>query len=440
MGLWLKNLKYFFILDPLNLKPCAFSLFFPMPDFSYKVADANGTISKGVRFAASEEELVAYLQRAGFHLLDYKKTRLGFLHTFWEFLRYGSISRRDLIDFSNSMGTMLRAGVSLVHCLSELQEDIANRYFKKVIGQLVDDITSGDSLNEAMSRAPRIFPEIYVGIIAIGEETGMLDKVFFDLARHLKRLDDLILQTRKAMIYPFFIILALLLVTWVYLSVVFPMLFTLLAEFEADLPAITVFIQSASNFMQAKWQFVFSGMVLLFILYVLFRRSRPVRYTLGWCELHLPFVNRIFIQLRMAFFMRYMSMLLGAGVELLRGMNLSIKATNNIIMQDILNGCMQEVTGGVMISESFRGKKIIPNMVVRMISVGEEAGRISEQMEYVADQYEEDLSRRISWAFEVMGPMVIFLLAGMALILIMGVLLPVYDLVTQLSSQANRGF
>jgi type II secretory pathway component PulF len=135
-----------------------------------------------------------------------------------------------------------------------------------------------------------------------------------------------------------------------------------------------------------------------------------------------------------------MSMLLGAGIDMLRGMELSIKSTNNIYLRKILSECLSEVSAGVMLSESFRSRKIIPNMVIRMISVGEEAGTISDQMEYVADQYEEDLSRRINWTFEVMGPVVIFILAGMALILIMGVLLPIYDLVTELSNQTNTSF
>jgi type II secretory pathway component PulF len=109
-------------------------------------------------------------------------------------------------------------------------------------------------------------------------------------------------------------------------------------------------------------------------------------------------------------------------------------------LQKILSECLAEVAAGAMVSDSFRARKIIPNMVTRMISVGEEAGTVSEQMEYVADQYEEDLTRRINWAFEIMGPLVIFFLAGMALILIMGVLLPIYDLVGEISSQTNQSF
>ncbi len=411
-----------------------------MPDFSYKATDASGLIIKGVRSASSDAELAAQLHQAGLHLLEYKQTRLKALHSLWDLLKLGTVSRRDLIEFSNNMGVMLRAGVPLIQSLSELHEDMENRYFKKVIKSLIDNITAGDSLNEAMAREPKTFPEIYVNVIAIGEETGLLDNVFFDLARHFKRIDDLILQTHKAFIYPSFVILALILAAYVYLSMVFPLLFSLMEQFDVELPLITVIMQKLSYFMQAWWPFIFIGIIVLIVLFILSRRLDTVRYWFDWCELNLPGVKKVFIQLRMAFFMRYMSMLLGAGINTLRGMELAIKSMNNLVLRRIMSGCHSEITAGSMLSDAFRKRKIIPRMVTRMVAVGEESGNVSKQMEYVADQYEEDLTRRISWALAIMEPVLIFILAGLALALIMGILLPIYDLVNELSSQVNTGF
>jgi type II secretory pathway component PulF len=411
-----------------------------MPNFLYKATDASGMIVTGSRTAASETELAAHLHQAGLHLLEYKRTRFRALRTFLETISLGGVSRRDLIDFSNNMGVMLRAGVPLVQSLFELQEDMGNLYFKKVIKSLVDNITAGDSLNEAMAKAPKTFPEIYVNVIAIGEETGLLDNAFFDLARHFKRLDDLILQTRKAFIYPSFVLLALFLAAWVYLSMVFPLLFSLLEQFEVTLPLITIVIQAFSNFVQVWWPLIFLVLIILALLFVLSRRINTIRLWFDWCELNLPGIKKVFTQLRMAFFMRYMAMLLGAGIHTLRAMELGIKSVNNLVLRGTLEDCLMQVTAGSMLSEAFRSKKIIPNMVTRMIGVGEEAGNMSSQMEYIADHYEEDLTRRISWALAIMEPLLIFLLAGLALALIMGILLPIYDLVTELSSQTNSGF
>jgi len=411
-----------------------------MPDFSYKATDASGLIIRGVRSASSDAELAAHLHQAGLHLLEYRQTRFKALHSLGEVLKLGTVSRRDLIDFSNNMGVMLRAGVSLIQSLSELHEDADNRYFKKVIKALIDNITAGDSLNEAMSRESRTFPEIYVNVIAIGEETGRLDNVFFNLARHYKRIDDLVLQTRRAFIYPAFVILALLLVSYVYLFIVFPMLFSLLKQFEVKLPLITEILWSVSNFFQAWWPYILGTILILILLFLLSRKLKVFRLWFDWCELYLPGMKKVFIQLRMAFFMRYMAILMGAGVNILRAMELAIKSVNNIILKKILESCLYEVTGGTVLSQAFRSKKIIPNMVTRMIVVGEETGNISQQMEYVANQYEEDLTRRISWALAFMEPALIILLAVLALVLIMGILLPVYDLVTEFSNQASQSF
>lgn len=411
-----------------------------MPDFSFKATDARGLIIKGVRSASSDAELAAQLHQAGLHLLEYKETRFKALHSLWDILRLGTVSRRDLIDFSNNMGVMLRAGVPLVQCLSELHEDMDNPAFRKVIKSLIDNITAGDSLNEAMAREPKTFPEIYVNVIAIGEETGLLDNVFFDLARHFKRIDDMILQTRRAFIYPSFVVLALILAAYVYLSMVFPLLFSLLEQFDMKLPLITVILQNVSSFMQVWWPYVFTVLIVFIVLFILSRKWNSVRYAFDWCELNLPGIKKVFLQLRMAFFMRYMSMLLAAGINTLRGMELAIESMNNLVLRRVMNECHREVTAGSMLSETFRKRKIIPRMVTRMIAVGEEAGSVSKQMEYVADQYEEDLTRRIIWALTIMEPVLIFVLAGLALALIMGILLPIYDLVTELSSQVNTGF
>jgi type II secretory pathway component PulF len=199
-------------------------------------------------------------------------------------------------------------------------------------------------------------------------------------------------------------------------------------------------MQRISGFMQVWWPFVFAAMILLLVLFVLSRRWKTVRLWFDWCELNLPGIKKVFVQLRMAFFMRYMSILMGAGINTLRGLELAIKSMNNLVLQRIMEGCLRDVTAGSMLSEAFRKRKIVPRVIIRMIAVGEEAGNVSQQMEYVADQYEEDLTRRISWAMAIMEPVLIFMLAAMALALIMGVLLPIYDLVSGLSNQVNSSF
>jgi type II secretory pathway component PulF len=137
--------------------------------------------------------------------------------------------------------------------------------------------------------------------------------------------------------------------------------------------------------------------------------------------------------------MRYLSMLLAAGMDILRGLELSTESVNNLVIQRYLTMARDRVIEGDLLSTALRRVKFIPNMVVRMVAIGEESGNLPDQMEYVADYYNEQLERRIAMALALLEPILLFALAGMALALVMGVLLPLYNLVSQLSTGVGTG-
>lgn len=410
-----------------------------MPDYSYKAADSTGTISKGIRYAGNPQELAAALKQNNLFMLDYRERKdVGFLNKLSE-IQIGGVSRRDLIEFSRNMGVMLKAGVTLINALGELRQDLDSKYMQKVIAAMIEDLQAGDTLQEAMKKRPKVFPELYVNAVAIGETTGNLDAIFFDLARHYKRIDDLISNVRKAMIYPAFVLFALILAAFIFLTIVFPPLFQLLLEFDVELPTVTVVVMGVSEFLQTQWHLLIVGTIALIFLYITARRNKTSKYYLDWVELNIPYLRSLMIQLRMAFFMRYMAMLLSAGVYILQGLRLATQSVNNLVIQEFMNQARERVIEGELFSDSIRGSRYIPNMIVRMISIGEESGTLPEQMEQVADQYNEELERKIASALAMLEPILLFLLAGFALALVMGVLLPLYNLVGQLSMEAGTG-
>lgn len=410
-----------------------------MPDYSYKAADSTGTISKGIRYAGNPQELAAALKQNNLFMLDYRERKdVGFLNKLSE-IQIGGVSRRDLIEFSRNMGVMLKAGVTLINALGELRQDLDSKYLQKIIAAMIEDLQAGDTLQEAMKKRPKVFPELYVNAVAIGETTGNLDAIFFDLARHYKRIDDLISNVRKAMIYPAFVLFALILAAFIFLTIVFPPLFQLLLEFDVELPTVTVVVMGVSEFLQTQWHLLIVGTIALIFLYITARRNKTSKYYLDWVELNIPYLRSLMIQLRMAFFMRYMAMLLSAGVYILQGLRLATQSVNNLVIQEFMNQARERVIEGELFSDSIRGSRYIPNMIVRMISIGEESGTLPEQMEQVADQYNEELERKIASALAMLEPILLFLLAGFALALVMGVLLPLYNLVGQLSMEAGTG-
>ena len=408
-----------------------------MPDYAYKATDPNGAIQRGIRFAESETELDAYFKQAGLLIIEYRETRARRFLRFLDKIQLGAVKRRELVEFSNNMGVMIQAGVPVIRALNEIRQDIGNRYFKKVLAGIIQRIEEGESLHKAMAGAEKVFPPLYASVIEIGENTGRLDTVFFDLTHHLKRLDNLIRETRNALIYPCFLLAAMVITTIVALFFVFPTLLDMMKEFDVPVPVVTKVVMSISESLHYKWPLYLLYLATLFALIYLARKNSQTRYCFDWCEMKLPGIRSLFLHLRLTFFMRYMAMLLNAGIDILRGMDLGIQSVTNLMLRKKLIACRQEITEGSQLSDAFKLSRIIPNMVIRMVAVGEESGNLPGQMELVADHYNEELSHRMGVALTMLGPILVFLIAVIVLALIMGILLPLYDLVSQMSVQGG---
>lgn len=405
-----------------------------MTDYIYKAVDTRGRVIKGTRIANGIAELELRLRRSGLELLVARESSpKGSIRFFSELgMRLGSVKRQELIEFSNNMGVMLKAGVPLMDALIELREDQENRFFKGMLDTVVEEVSAGDPLNASMRKKPKCFPPLYASIIEIGENTGRLDTAFFDLAKHYKRIDDLNKNARKALIYPSFVVAVLFLVAIVFLGKVFPVIFSMFDEFNiTDLPPVTRVFVALSNIVENNWQLIVLGILIFIVLIYYLRRVKRTRYYFDWLEINIPYVKGFFLQLRMAFFARYLSMLQSAGVDILRSLELAIQSINNLVLQKILKVSRDRVEGGTPLSSTLKENRFIPNMVVRMISVGEAAGTLPEQLEFVADYYDEGLERKIAFALALMEPILIVLLAGVAMALVMAVLLPAYNILNQ---------
>ncbi|MEA3333584.1 MAG: type II secretion system F family protein [Pseudomonadota bacterium] len=409
-----------------------------MPEFAYKAANAEGSIIKGSQIAPDEVQLAARLKSQGLFLIEARQDKLKqFLNRIDDFA-VGSLSRRDLVEFSNNLSVMLRAGVPLVRSLDELGSDSENKILRKSLKKIVNDIMTGDGFSQALTKSGA-FPKLFVNLAEIGEQSGNLDRTLSDMAIHYKKIDALIRNVRKALIYPCFIMLALFLAAYVFLAKVFPPLFELLTQFEVPLPTVTKVIMAISESFQASGHW-YALAIVLFIVFIFVMRSRDeTKCYLDWVEFNLPPLGKLFIQMRMAFFMRYMALISNAGIDLIRGIKMSLLSINNLVFQETMERARQKIIEGSLFSDALRESRYVPRMTIRMIAVGEESGSLPEQMNLVAEYYSEDLERKIETALTMLEPMLLFAMGGLALALVMGILLPLYNLVSELSSSVGSG-
>ena len=409
-----------------------------MPDYSYKAADAAGNITSGIRFAESEGLLRQLLSQQGLSLISARHgAGLNVLNSL-SLIQPGGMSRQQIIEFSTNIAVMLNAGVPLVTCLDELRED-AEPYIKKVLSDIREGLIDGETLQQAMARRKKDFDILILNLIQIGEETGHLSEIFENIAKHYRRLDDLIRNTRKAMMYPSFVLISLLIAGFVFLTFVFPPLFSMLNEFDVELPMITRVVMSISTALQEYWILWLVLLIALVAGFIAIRRYPPTRYRVDWLELKLPVIQKVFIQLHMTFFLRYMALMLTAGVDILRGLELSANSVTNLVIREKLIGIRETIVEGTMFSQALRNIGFIPNTVLRMVAVGESSGNLPEQMEYLAEFYNEKLERVIAAALSMLEPLLIFTMAGLALAMVMAVLVPLYNMVSTLSTGMGTG-
>lgn len=407
-----------------------------MPDYSYTASTEDGKIIKGSQFADSESELADQLQQNGLLLI---KCRSGRNSAILESLdiSFGTIKQSQLIEFCNNMGVMIKAGVPVTRAIDEIQQDLTDKMFKKILLDIFESMQAGDAFHEALAKHKKHFSKSFVSAIHIGERTGKLDAVFFDLGYHITKMNKLGANVRKALIYPCFVLIVMALASYVFLVKVFPPLLNLLQDFDVPLPALTLVIIATSDFLQKFWPLVIGAVVLFIVAVVVGRQHHKIKYAFDWCEFKLPIIKNLFIQMRLAFFMRYMAMLMSAGLDILRGLDLGIESVDNLFLKKILIDCRAKITEGSQFSAALRQTKVVPNMLTRMLAIGETSGNLDEQMELVAEKYNTDLGRKIAVAIAFMEPMLIIMLALLAFVLVMGVMVPMYELVTHMSNKAG---
>jgi type II secretory pathway component PulF len=319
-----------------------------------------------------------------------------------------------------------------------LGSDSENKILRKALKNIVANIMGGDSFSQSLSKTGS-FPKLFVSLAEIGEESGGLDRTLADMAIHYKKIDVLIRNVRKALIYPCFIMAALLLAAYVFLAKVFPPLFELLEQFEVPLPTVTKVIMAISESFKSSGHWYGLGIILLITLFIAMRSRDESKRYLDWVEFNLPPLGKLFIQMRMAFFMRYMALISNAGIDLIRGLKMSLTSVNNIVFQETMERARQKIIEGSLFSDALRESRYVPRMTIRMIAVGEESGTLPEQMNLVAEYYSEDLERKIGTALAMLEPLLLFAMGGLALALVMGILLPLYNLVSELSGSVGSG-
>jgi type II secretory pathway component PulF len=405
--------------------------------FRYKLIEPSGEISTGIAKLPYKEvmSVISHLEKDGAITIYVKKLNraVALIFNLITVRLRKKLPRTVQGEILNNIALMLRTGVPIINALEEAAESTELPGIAGDMNDIIASIQGGASFSEAAKNYPHIFPELVIHLIKIGEETGQLDKMLKDASEHIKRIQVIVSETKQALLYPAFVFIAIGagLIFWFYYVV--PKIMTLFTEMDVALPGITLFLVSVSDFVQNYIFYMLFGTVFTIVIISGARKkSRPFKKATDALLLKLPLTGTLISASTLAFITEYFALLINAGVDILQSVKILEASMSNEVYREKLVGVGDDLARGGGIAEAFSSAVVFPAFVVRMIRVGELSGTLSEQLEYIAEEYRNKLSALVATIGKMIEPIVLIFAGTIFAIIIGGLFLPIYDLVSRL--------
>jgi type IV pilus assembly protein PilC len=394
-----------------------------MATFNYRAVDQAGRPARGQMDAMNEVDLELRLERMGLDLITFSVTKKSAKP-----LSQNRVTTRELAMFCFQMEQLTRGGVPLLEGLNDVREGTTNLYFQKVLGALVAEVEGGKMLSQAMADFPDVFSEVYVNLIAAGEQTGQLPEVLDNLTNTLKWQDELMAQTKKLISYPIFVLVVVLSAVVFLMIYLVPEMVKFLNSLGQELPWNTKLLIWLSNtFVKYWWLILAIPVVVTLIIQWLLKTSPDFRYKFDYLKLKLPLTGSILEKIIIARFARYFALMYQTGIPILDAIKTCEKIVGNRVIADALNRAHAQVNAGDSMSESFQNAGLFPPLVVRMIRVGESTGGLDKSLLNISYFYDRDVNEQMQRMLRLIEPILTVVLGLVLAFIMFSVLGPVYD-------------
>lgn len=400
-----------------------------MKHFAYRATDYSGKIIRGSIASETVEAAARDVSAKGLYIMSIRETA-GQVALVGRYFLELQIKRADILEFTGSFSVMLKAGVPIITCLDDLIESTTNSSFKPILRDIQQRLESGSSISAAMAAQGTIFPDIIRTLVAVGEETGRLDESLREATEHLQRLQNLSGAIKKALMYPLFAFTATIGALVFWMLFVIPSMTSTLKSMGVKLPALTLLLLNTSALFQAHWMLLPLALVLAPLAIFLSGKHRGFRYLRDRILIKIPVVEVILFNKLLATFAEQFRMMIAAGIPLKRLFDLLVPAIGNEYFGANLLKARENILNGNPISVSLEQQQILPPLVISKIRIGETSGTLDKQLDFLAKYYTKKLDDATENLGKIIEPLVMTVIGGMFAIIIMGLLLPIYDLVS----------
>ncbi|NDY42316.1 type II secretion system F family protein [Dissulfurirhabdus thermomarina] len=399
-----------------------------MATFSYEALDRDGNRLRESGDFASPAELFVTLRQRGLSLLRYRRRLFPGLS-----LERGRVRRLVLAEFFRNLALLLRGGVPLMQALEDLEASPGDKALKRILTRVVADVRNGRMFSEALRAHRGIFPRIVLALVAIGEETGSLDRTLDDAGRHIERVHEIITSTKRALMYPTFVVVLMLVAFSVWIFYVLPKMLDLFQGLGLkELPAATVFLIATVDVCQRWWPVVPIFIALFAALRLAARAHPDLKFYWDAAAARTPVFGRIVKASALAFFFEYLSLLASAGIDILKSLDLMEDSVGHEELRRGIRRVREDVMAGFGLTEAFGRVTFFDPFVLRMVGVGEQTGNLPEQFLILARRYMDEVDKLVDTLSRTLEPILIVFAGIIFLLVALGLIGPIYQMVGQI--------
>lgn len=403
--------------------------------YRYKVRDEKGKISEGTFTGVSYADCNAFLLNEQYEVFSIKANKyVDFLYGSTSFLSF-KMSTKDLIFWLTQLSTYIKSGIPLTDSMRILSKQMGKDVSKKrLFDSIVYELTMGESFSQALAKQGNVFPPLLINMLKAAEATGELEETLDDMTSYYDEIDKNRKQMISAMTYPVLVsVFAIGVITFILLYVV-PQFTDIYTSAGIEISGMTLFVINVANFLKANiFNLVFIVLLIVAVIWFLYNNLRAFKREMQVVLMKIPVVKNVIIYNEITIFTKTFASLLKNNVYITESIDILSKITENIIYKEIMFETINNIARGEKISESFKDHWAIPDVAYYMIVTGESTGELAEMMDRVSKYYQEMHRNIITSMKSFIEPIMI---AGLAVVVggvILAVIIPMFNMYSQIS-------
>ena len=397
--------------------------------YEYKVRDRGGNLKTGKIDAETEAQVASRLKQMGFAPITITAANQGMQKEITiPGLGRKKVKLKELAIFARQFATMINSGLSLLRALNILVDQTESKELARVLGEVRNDIESGNSLSGAMVKHPDTFPPLMINMTKAGEVGGFLDKVLLQIAENYEADVKLRGKIKAAMTYPVVVFIIAILACIGMLLFIVPVFAKLFAGFDAPLPAPTRFLVFLSGIMKFAVPLGAVGLVVFSMTWPKVKRKPQVRNAIDPLKLKLPVFGILARKISLARFARNLGTMMQSGVPILQSLDIVAQTTGNVVLERALHAVQDSVRQGESLAGPLKDHPVFPPMVVQMMSVGEDTGALDAMLHKIAEFYDQEVEATTEALTALIEPLMIVTVGAIIGSMIVALYMPIFSL------------